>query len=528
MGSVIHISKESKHARWLLPLVLVVACVCVLPALGASARLSTHEALVAQGAREMLRTGDWLVPRVGGRPWLEKPPLSHWMVAGVGALLGRIDAFVARFPSACAALWIAACVYLLAARWHGRALGTIAGLCQATSLWLVSRGRLADCDVVLAALVTSALVCFDRIQGGDTRRRWVLAFDVLLGAMSLCKGIGFGAAITMLPVTITLLIRRDWSTARRLLDPIGLLGFVLISSVWPLAILARYPEALPLWWGHVGGRFAGRFAGESVIEFGTWPLVALLPWAPWCVVGAIGSIRRLCLAPSEHDLLLISWFFAPILLVGMAESRNSHYILSALPPAAIWGALGVRIWAERRLRFGWTRQRIIVLAGLAVGVVAMGWAVGYAGLGPLVDRLGKGAEWAFVERVASRESSVPLVFIYDRPDAEPAFDKAPYPTPWGGLPHDLAARLFLSGERPVAWGCLPQVLSALPESDRGWIFIARERDAPELAAHGELRLVERGPDLREDRAFVAYHLAPVQASRDEAASATRSRAVERR
>ncbi len=47
------------------------------PAAGlGSLRLTYHEAHVAQAAREMIAAGDWLVPILDGRPWLEKPPWS--------------------------------------------------------------------------------------------------------------------------------------------------------------------------------------------------------------------------------------------------------------------------------------------------------------------------------------------------------------------------------------------------------------------------------------------------------------------
>ena len=32
-------------------------------------------------ARDMLRSGDWLIPRVGGDPYADKPPLFFWLMA---------------------------------------------------------------------------------------------------------------------------------------------------------------------------------------------------------------------------------------------------------------------------------------------------------------------------------------------------------------------------------------------------------------------------------------------------------------
>ena len=37
----------------------------------------------------MLQTSDWLVPRLNGEPYLDKPPLHYWTVAAGMALFGR-------------------------------------------------------------------------------------------------------------------------------------------------------------------------------------------------------------------------------------------------------------------------------------------------------------------------------------------------------------------------------------------------------------------------------------------------------
>src|SRR5580698_4506476 len=78
----------------------------VLPGLGSSSRLTYHEAFVAQGAREILSSGNWAYPTIGGLPWLEKPPLPWWLVAALGRCTGMVDETVARFPSTLAAMGV--------------------------------------------------------------------------------------------------------------------------------------------------------------------------------------------------------------------------------------------------------------------------------------------------------------------------------------------------------------------------------------------------------------------------------------
>ncbi len=53
-------------------------------------------------AREMLATGNWIVPRLNGLLYFEKPPLGHWLNAISLFLFGE-NPFAVRFASAMAA-----------------------------------------------------------------------------------------------------------------------------------------------------------------------------------------------------------------------------------------------------------------------------------------------------------------------------------------------------------------------------------------------------------------------------------------
>ena len=137
--------------------------------LGGSGRLTYHEAIWAQSAREMIADGSPLVPTLDGRPWLEKPPLGTWLIALSGRVAGGIDEGIARGPSAVAATLLALAVATLAAGRFGAGAGLLAGLVQATTLWTVMRGRLAEADILLAALVAWAIAAFDRVRAGARR-----------------------------------------------------------------------------------------------------------------------------------------------------------------------------------------------------------------------------------------------------------------------------------------------------------------------------------------------------------------------
>src|SRR5262249_61242210 len=64
-------------------LLLALLCAALAaPALLDGRWLTTHEATHCLNVREMFDSGNWLIPTYGGRPWLERPPVPHWLTGG--------------------------------------------------------------------------------------------------------------------------------------------------------------------------------------------------------------------------------------------------------------------------------------------------------------------------------------------------------------------------------------------------------------------------------------------------------------
>src|SRR6059036_4322822 len=67
---------------------LLVAAVLFLPSIGERIISLEDEARYALKARNMLDTGDWLLPRVDGEVQMQKSPLFMWAIAAL-SLPGR-------------------------------------------------------------------------------------------------------------------------------------------------------------------------------------------------------------------------------------------------------------------------------------------------------------------------------------------------------------------------------------------------------------------------------------------------------
>jgi 4-amino-4-deoxy-L-arabinose transferase-like glycosyltransferase len=538
--------------------------------------LTYHEAFVAQGAREMLASGQWMYPTIGGLPWLEKPPLPWWLSAAIGCFAGGIDERVARLPSALAAFGLVLGVAVLAARHYGPTIGLLAGAVQATTAWTVLRGRLAEADVLLACLVTWSLLSFDEMltAADDTnttsgvnsptwrRPRWV--FFGLLGAASLVKGIGFGAVIILSIVAATLLWQRDGTTLRRLWFPPGWLLAFLLASFWPLLMIVRHGTgALTLWLMHVTDRLSGPtgpgpFASEPWWEYVPTVLAQALPWTPLALAGSYRSLRRALswharnLGPGDSpiqfqlprnvvmgDRLLWVWAAVPLALLALATVKNAHYAIAAQIPWSIWAAMALARLAVLLRHRGWSRSKLRFAACAGFASLALLYGVCLWLVAPSWNR--RGVEWAFYESVGrSVPPAASITFLYDD------WDRLPYECPLGSFPHDLAVRLFYLN-RPACWhqgtdalrdgshiaGCAsrPQTEStrAAASADRenaDFLVIGRDRDLPQLTPIGRVERLARGPSLRADRSYSLFLISPETRMADSSSpsSAVRSQA----
>lgn len=523
--------------------------------LGGAGQLTYHEAFVAQGAREILGSGNWWYPQIGGLPWLEKPPLPFWLVAGLGKIAGEITPGLARLPFALAGLGLILGVYYLGAYRYGPATGALAGVVQATTAWTVLRARLAEADILLACVLTWALVAFDHFRNlhlADSRStaspptghgrhghdawRWI--FFGLLGVSSFIKGTGFGAALILAVVAIVLIWDRDRDMRDRLRFPAGWLVAAFLTVAWPLAMIGRHGlRAAGLWTLHVTQRLStstahGVFARESWSEYLLNILGQGLPWTPLALVGGFACLLRATRcrdvrdAGNPGDRFLLAWAAGPLLLVSLASARNAHYAIYAMVPWSIWSAQGILILAERLARRGWSRARLRRLGYHVFGGLGLAYAVGFGLVGPWLDH--RRPESDFYRKVGNLVPvERPVVLLYDD------WDRDPYPTPFGPIPHDLALRLYHL-RRPACWHFGTGSLNAHdencsldqsdPEDRSRMLVIARDWDIAGLEGLGSVSVIERAERCRWDRSYVFMEVQPrpeTRVSLESAASVSR-------
>jgi predicted membrane-bound mannosyltransferase len=139
-------------------LILATLYVCYFSHLGAIGFVGPDEPRYAWIAREMAESGDWVTPRLYGKPWFEKPPLFYWGAALSFKLFGVSEA-AARLPSAISALLATLALAWLALRLYGAETARWLLLLLPTTVGMIGFSHAAATDMPFGAMLTIAMVC---------------------------------------------------------------------------------------------------------------------------------------------------------------------------------------------------------------------------------------------------------------------------------------------------------------------------------------------------------------------------------
>src|ERR1044071_7378642 len=193
-------------------------------------------------ARDMVASGDWLIPRVGGEIYADKPPLFFWLIALGLQITGSLRlAFL--LPSLLSAMGCVLLTYDLARRLWSREVGLVAGLSLLMTLQFVWQARQAQIDATLCFWTTLSLYGLLRhlLLGPSTR--WYVVGWAAAGLGIITKGVGFLPLLSLLPAMT--LRWRGWTpgiaavSLRQWLA--GVLALLAAVGVWlvPLLLAAR-------------------------------------------------------------------------------------------------------------------------------------------------------------------------------------------------------------------------------------------------------------------------------------------------
>ncbi len=383
-----HNGDSLSMAARILWLVLIIATLylCYFHNLGAIGLVGPDEPRYAWIAREMQESGDWVTPRLYGKPWFEKPVLLYWGAALSFKLFGVSEA-AARIPSAFAALlatlamaWLAWRVYSAwTARWLLLLLPTTVGM--------IGFSHAAATDMPFAGTLTVALV-FAAIILNLTRNQqsphtprtpWLalIFFGFFLGLATLAKG---PAAIVLSGggVLLWAAFTRRWRDAFRCLHPVAIASFCLTALPWYIICSRRNPDFFRIF--IIEHNFKRYLTPEfqHIQPFWFYVPILLIAFAPWTLAllwsALFGALRAWPQRrPSDATLLALCWVVFCLLFFSISKSKLPGYILPAVPPI---GLLLSRAYVRLVPQEGWT-FRLLLLGGVILNILvaALVWSI---------------------------------------------------------------------------------------------------------------------------------------------------------
>ncbi len=269
----------SRVPPWLI--VLAVWAAIYLPGLG-SLEIKGEEGRRILPAVTMLETGNYIVPYVGGEPYLRKPPLINWVVAGSFKVFGARNEWAARLPSVLCVLAVAMTFLFIARGSLGPDGAFFAALMWLTNFGMIEKGRLIEIEALYVSLFGIAMICW--LSFWQQRRSpwltWIVP-SIFLGLGLLAKGPLH--LLFFYGIVVAVLFRAG--ELRSVLRPahiVGVLVMLGIFAAWALPYLQMTQGENT---GEVWSRqFTGRLAGDD-FKLGSWlmnmprGLAYGLPWA---------------------------------------------------------------------------------------------------------------------------------------------------------------------------------------------------------------------------------------------------------
>lgn len=331
-------------------------------------------------AKEMADTGNWLIPRIAGELYPDKPPLFFWVVAGLYRLTGSLR--VALFlPALLAALGVLVLIHDLVRRLWSAGAGVYAAAALTLTVQFVEEAHSGQIDGFLLGWTTLSLYGLLRhLLLGPAWGWWVVGWGAA-GLGVITKGVGF------LPLLLLILflvlgrgsVRGEWW--RWLVGPLALVAVIAawLVPMWVAttgsgdpALIAYRNEILlrqtvtryadP--WGHFRPPW---YFVINVIPVFWLPLVLLLPWL-------VGRWRESWRSRDLRVVLPLAWVVLVVLFFSLSPGKRGVYILPALPALVLAAAPWLEELVQTRTVQRLLRLTLVGLGGVLLAAVAwVGW-----------------------------------------------------------------------------------------------------------------------------------------------------------
>jgi len=317
--------------------------------LGARPLMQPDELRYAEIPREMVASGDWVVPTLNGLKYFEKPVMGYWLHALSQVALGESN-FSVRLPSALATGLVALLIFSMLATVLGRLDSRVylAPLIFLSSFGIFSIGTITILDNVLNFFLTASIVLFflasEKQSRSSAEKALLLLAGLSVGCAFLTKGF-LAFVVPVITVVPYLLWQRRGKEIIRMLWLPGI-ATVVISLPWSIMIHFRDLDFWNFffWHEHVRRFFSDTAQHQAPFWFYFVAIIPMfLPWIfllPSAFTGLFSDKNR-GQTMSRVITFSVCWLVFPFLFFSLSSGKIVTYILPCFPPLAILTATGL-------------------------------------------------------------------------------------------------------------------------------------------------------------------------------------------
>jgi 4-amino-4-deoxy-L-arabinose transferase-like glycosyltransferase len=317
------------------------------------------EARYALVAREMLETGQWILPHLGGAVYADKPPLLFWSIALISSLGPGVTEWTARLPTAFAAVGVCLMTWRLGVKLFSPTAGLLAALVLGTSGGFFWSSRQALPDMVLTLWTTGAFWALWEWFTGQ-RRRAAVAAGLCMGFATLTKG-PVGAVLPTLGGLLYLMVPGQRPKLQGWDALLCLGAFLGVTLAWfvPAVVLGGLEYAQATLLHHSLERYvrAWEHTAPWYYYLGAFP-AEFLPWTLFLPPALVAGGRPRQYQGREGGWFALCWLVTILGFFSISTGKRDIYILPAFPAAALlvgwiwsrWWRLApdaVSVWAIR-------------------------------------------------------------------------------------------------------------------------------------------------------------------------------------
>jgi len=339
----------SVRHRSLIPLILLLWCLFYVIVPWMRPMAAPDEYRYAEVPREMILSGDWVVPRLDGMPYFEKPVLGYWMTAVSMMAFGE-NAFAVRLPSALGVVLMALALIGFFFSPHRQRTPALAAGILLSSLLVVAIGTIALLDALLAGFLSLGMLGFFRALEASSARDeqpWLFLAGIAVGLAFLTKGVvalvipGLGLLPYLLMTgSLGRFLRRSW---------IPLLWAVVVAAPWSILVGLRSDFWQQFFWVSNVQRFLNpgeNQHGEPLWFYLPRLVAALIPWIALAPISVVGVRRLENPADRRLGLFALCWALMPLIFFTLSSGKLVTYILPSIPGFVIILVLGLQAYLQ--------------------------------------------------------------------------------------------------------------------------------------------------------------------------------------